>query len=593
MARIKEGQAILQAAQEWKNRCLLNGGSIFSDKTLWARKWFDELGKCVAQPPDPDEGNFYQKLRTQLTKAPTEVCQLAAELLWYMSLIQSRTSMSPQSKREHVREIWECSGEDEELPSKNEFLAEDVLGGGVIRMGQNYNQRRPDFDFLVALMQCWFALPQSRRAELLKRENAWLAGEWIDKQPNSKKRHSRHILLYLLFPDSYESVAILDHKKAIVAHFTAADESDAAELEGVALDKAVLEVRKRLTQENGKPEFNFYDGHPYNAWRKNEKKSASSPKAAPREEPPAPVATPPATSATPYNVRSIINDGCFLSAERIETLVARLRDKKNLILQGPPGTGKTWLAKRLAYALMGAKDSARIWPVQFHPNLSYEDFVQGWRPAEGGKLGIVDGIFLRAAEKARNAPEHDHAVIIEEINRGNPAMVFGELLTLLEADKRDESEAIHLTHSQSGKPFHVPGNLCVIGTMNTADRSIAMIDFALRRRFAFETLEPQIGAAWRDWVCEEWGLDRAIADEIAKRVNDLNRKITRDATLGKGFCIGHSYLVPSQRLAGAKDAIIWFRQVVTSEIAPLLEEYWFDSLDKAEEAEKDLLADWD
>ena len=201
----------------------------------------------------------------------------------------------------------------------------------------------------------------------------------------------------------------------------------------------------------------------------------------------------------PYSVRDIIDDGCFLAAALLQTVLERLRDKKNLILQGPPGTGKTWLAKRLAYALIGRRSEIRVRPFQFHPNLSYEDFVRGWRPEEGAGLQLVDGPFLEAVEAAAGDQDDNYVLVIEEINRGNPAQIFGEMLTLLEADKRTRDEAIALSYRRRpDERVHIPPNLYVIGTMNVADRSLALVDFALRRRFAFVDLEPTFGEAWRN-----------------------------------------------------------------------------------------------
>ena len=207
--------------------------------------------------------------------------------------------------------------------------------------------------------------------------------------------------------------------------------------------------------------------------------------------------------ALPYAVQDILDDGCFLDEAAVERMLKRLREKKNLILQGPPGTGKTWLAKRLAFALMGQKDEGRVRAVQFHPNLSYEDFVRGWRPAGDGRLQLADGVFMQAIAAAQMRPDARFVVLIEEINRGNPAQIFGELLTLIEASKRNPSEALELTYPDADgnrQLVHVPENLYVIGTMNLADRSLALVDMALRRRFAFVALEPKLGDAWRRWV---------------------------------------------------------------------------------------------
>lgn len=288
-------------------------------------------------------------------------------------------------------------------------------------------------------------------------------------------------------------------------------------------------------------------------------------------------------SADPYTVESIVAEGCFLDREELERLIGRLRSKKNLILQGPPGTGKTWLAKRLAFALVGRRDHRKVRGVQFHPNLSYEDFVRGWRPSGDGKLSLVDGAFMEAVEVARTTTQ-PYVVVIEEINRGNPAQIFGEMLTLLEADKRSPHDALELCYRRKpDERVFVPDNLYVIGTMNVADRSLALVDLALRRRFAFVDLEPRLGASWREWLTVRCGITADFVGDIELRVAKLNEIIADDPTLGRQFRIGHSYVTPHIGSIDG-DPKEWFKQVVMTEIGPLLDEYWFDALDKAKAA---------
>jgi 5-methylcytosine-specific restriction protein B len=296
----------------------------------------------------------------------------------------------------------------------------------------------------------------------------------------------------------------------------------------------------------------------------------------------------------PYSVDDILKEGCFLERSDIDLLLDRLRTKKNLILQGPPGTGKTWLAKRLAFALMGQKDDSKVRAVQFHPNLSYEDFVRGWRPTGEGKLSLADGVFMEAIKAASKEPSSKFVVVIEEINRGNPAQIFGELLTLLEAGKRTPNEALELCYPDADgkrRPVHIPENLYVVGTMNIADRSLALVDLALRRRFAFVGLEPRLGPVWRDWVVKECAVDPVRVADIERRIAELNDQISADARLGKQFRIGHSYVTPAHRLE-AGDTKKWFQQIVETEIGPLLDEYWFDAPDEAQKAIARLTQGW-
>lgn len=288
---------------------------------------------------------------------------------------------------------------------------------------------------------------------------------------------------------------------------------------------------------------------------------------------------------------AILADGCFLPREALDKVLRRLRIRKNLILQGPPGTGKTWLAKRLAFALLGRKDEGRIRHLQFHPNLSYEDFVRGHRPVMG-RLELTDGPFLDVTKEARDDPDHDYVMVIEEINRGNPAQIFGEMLTLLEADKRTPDEALALAFPRDeSERVHVPPNVYLIGTMNVADRSLALVDLALRRRFAFVDLEPVFGESWRKWMRDQGGFEDGFLGNVADRMDALNEAISADASLGRQFRVGHSYLtVPPETRIANREA--WYREVVETEIGPLLREYWFDQPDKADAQEKHLLTDF-
>lgn len=296
----------------------------------------------------------------------------------------------------------------------------------------------------------------------------------------------------------------------------------------------------------------------------------------------------------PYSIDDILKEGCFLERAEIGRLLDVLRFKKNLILQGPPGTGKTWLARKLAFALVGERNESLVRAVQFHPNLSYEDFVRGWRPTGDGRLSLVDGVLMEAVKAAARNTSSRYVVVIEEINRGNPAQIFGEMLTLLEAGKRTPTEAIELCYPDPDgirRPVHIPENLYIIGTMNIADRSLALVDLALRRRFAFVDLEPKLGARWRSFVEQKCGVDASSAADIEQRINDLNSAIVADSRLGKQFRVGHSYVTPAYSLeSGACRQ--WFRDVVETEISPLLEEYWFDSPGEARRACEKLLQGW-
>lgn len=320
---------------------------------------------------------------------------------------------------------------------------------------------------------------------------------------------------------------------------------------------------------------------------RNGEKGAEAPEE--QDMQPAASAVSAADASGSYDVERILKEGCFVPREKLEMMLARWRNKKNLILQGPPGTGKTWLARRLAYALMGERDDGRLRAVQFHPNLSYEDFIRGWRPAGEGRLTLCDGPFLEMADMAGKSPDKVYVVLIEEINRGNPAQIFGEMLTLLEADKRTPDAALELAYRRAdGERIYLPPNLYIIGTMNIADRSLALVDLALRRRFTFMELEPVFSDAWRGWVHAHCGVPKDELERIGQKLKTLNDTIALEAGLGPQYRVGHSYVTPPAD-SKIENAGEWFRQIVATEIGPLLDEYWFDASDKADKAKKLLL----
>ena len=227
--------------------------------------------------------------------------------------------------------------------------------------------------------------------------------------------------------------------------------------------------------------------------------------------------------------------------------------------------------------------------VQFHQSYAYEDFVQGFRPTDKGGFVLKPGVFHRFCERARMNPETPHVFIIDEINRGNLSRIFGELLMLIERDKRSEDYAVALTYSN--ERFHVPENVHILGMMNTADRSLALVDYALRRRFAFETLHPAYGTDYGRTAFEEHltgeGADPSLARRISDRIGKLNEAIGNDKELGPGLQIGHSYFVPDDD----EPSDAWYDHIVATQIAPLLREYWFDSPEDVDNEVARLTAD--
>ena len=283
------------------------------------------------------------------------------------------------------------------------------------------------------------------------------------------------------------------------------------------------------------------------------------------------------TVLKPYDADMFLEE-VYMDKAKYDTLIALVMKKKNVILQGAPGVGKTYAAKRLAYSIMGVKDPSRVMMVQFHQSYSYEDFIMGFRPTQKGGFELKRGAFYDFCKSAEvDSEDTPYFFIIDEINRGNLSKIFGELFMLIETDKR----GIELKLLYADEKFSVPKNVYIIGMMNTADRSLAMMDYALRRRFAFFDMEP--GFNTKGFRQYQEGLQSEKFNKLIDRVEALNADIAADDSLGEGFCIGHSYFcelkeTSDQTLSG----------IVEFELAPLLKEYWFDEPAKAKTWIEDL-----
>jgi 5-methylcytosine-specific restriction enzyme B len=294
------------------------------------------------------------------------------------------------------------------------------------------------------------------------------------------------------------------------------------------------------------------------------------------------------SQAVPYTIADALQD-LFIEEERLKTILDLWERKKNIILQGPPGVGKTFVCRRLAYLLLHEKAQDRVQAVQFHQTYAYEDFVQGYRP---GASGFVrrNGLFYQFCDLARDDQEHGYVFIIDEINRGNLSKIFGELLMLIETDKRTSEWSVPLAYSlDPDEKFYIPPNVYLVGLMNTADRSIAVVDYALRRRFAFVDLKPSFRSQKFAAYLVDAGASQELVSGIVRGMTTLNDAIAKDTTnLGPGFCLGHSFFcnVPKDRPPDTE----WYRSVIETEIAPLLREYWFDAPDNAESWIRNLLS---
>lgn len=271
-----------------------------------------------------------------------------------------------------------------------------------------------------------------------------------------------------------------------------------------------------------------------------------------------------------YTEANFLNE-VYINSIQYNHIVNLLERKKNIVLQGAPGVGKSFMAKRLAYSIMGVADKDRVEVVQFHQSYSYEDFIMGYRPAEQGLFERRNGSFYNFCKRAEQDKDNKYFFIIDEINRGNLSKIFGELFLLIEADKRDN---VYVQLLYSDEKFSIPSNIYLIGTMNTADRSLAMMDYALRRRFSFVNIEPAFDND--GFIKYQSNLDNQLFNKVIDTIKLLNKDIESDESLGKGFKIGHSYFC-NLNPDNVEDDL---EDIIEYEIIPLIEEYWFDEQDK-------------
>ena len=548
---------ILDASAAWARDCLVKDGSIFTNESIWTKENFSQLDRYFVQNPDEGEGRFIEKLEQQLTDATAGAKKLMAEMMWTLYLFP--TNMGAGAKRDAVVRLWSHSGD--ELSPEHPMLDTKVLAGvgsgGTAYFAAVWREVR----FAIALFGALKDLPSSARGAIVGDYVQWV--DWLESVPRDGNRQLRHMLRYLLFPDTVERMSSNTDRIRVLAAFGVASKSEMRQWTDREIDAAMLALRNKLEAEYGTRDLDFYSPPLAGKWREE------------RAVEPAP----------PLPDRRVREPRLKWGSSGAQPL--------NQILFGPPGSGKTYNTVNKALEILDPsyladheRDRAalksrfdelvaaqRVQIITFHQSFSYEDFVEGLRAesdasAAGLRYSVVDGVFKRlcASARSKEAGEAPHVLIIDEINRGNVSRIFGELITLIEPSKRaGAAEALTATLPYSKAPFSVPASVHLIGTMNTADRSLAGLDIALRRRFQFVEMSPQPDRLK--------GVNIAGVD-LGELLAVMNRRI--EALLDRDHQLGHAYFMD----LASSDDVSGLAGVFRNQIIPLLQEYFFEDWER-------------
>jgi 5-methylcytosine-specific restriction protein B len=538
--------SVLQAADHWIKTCLIEDGSVFLLEQRWRLENLEAAYNAFVMHGIEGSDAFMTKLKVQLQNSSPEEVQLFAEMHWALLLFVSK-SVSPGKKRALIADIWSWSGAP--FPTNHPMMSDETLAGiGSAGMAFN-NLRWKELRYLIEFARGLKTLPHSARASTMTDYDNFVA--FAEKTTTDGKRQFRHMLRYFAFPDRVERIASNGDRRRILVEFKRATSAELKSWSDKKTDTALLELRQELQRKYPEEKkLDFYQPLFREQW-------------------------------DPEDIEDDETDTDESSDKKqvAEPERAWPVGPTNLILYGPPGTGKTyWIRETMKqYTDSGTNGQGthRYRVVTFHPSYGYEDFVRGIRPvptsnSDASQFRMMDGVFKQICDRAKADPAHRYAIFIDEINRANIAKVFGELITLIEDDKRAEYDSkgqlirgmeLDLAGNSPGDSlrFGVPKNLDIYGTMNTADRSIALLDIALRRRFEFRELQPEY----------ELLNDEIEGVDLARLLRRINERL--EFYLDREHRIGHAYLLQVKSLAE-------LRRTFRLKIIPLLQEYFFDDM---------------
>ena len=469
MARLSKFEAVCAAARAWVKAALEQDGSLFTPgKEIWSSRRLDEVRGRLGEREGESLGLTWGNIESRFRDASPEAVQLMAECLFVAYLPASERSVRAEVKRRRINQVLRFSPDNAavHIPEELEAALKNSFGDHETKLNLN------ETHILIRFTHHWKALFDDDRKHLLR--DPWAFKDMVWGLRATSYYRQRNSLLYLVHPESFESLTLSQCKQGIAKRYR----GDLVKEQTGDVDRQILRIREALTTDHGS-DFDFHDDPLIDEWSRfawpPKKGEESSPTAGDVESP-----RPPAT------LEDLARELSLRPVEYLSRIERLLRHRRQVIFYGPPGTGKTYVARKLAAHLAG--DSGKVELVQFHPSYAYEDFVEGYRPArlEDGAAGfdLREGPLKQIARRAGKAPDATFVLIIDEINRGNLSKVLGELYFLLEYRKEE------ITLQYSDECFSLPPNLLIIGTMNTADRSIALVDSALRRRFHFAPFFP-------------------------------------------------------------------------------------------------------